>query len=101
MVVIVERAPSRVWKWAQNTAWILDFDFQAVFSGSGRRLTSGNGRKTPPRSQILIFRRCFQAAGAISRLEMGAKHRLNLSFYFSGGVSSERETSEWVRNSNS
>jgi len=70
----------------QNTAWISVFNFQAVFSELGRRLPAENGRKTPPESQFLIFRRCFQSEGAVSRRKMGAEHRLNLSFYFSGGV---------------
>jgi len=78
--VFKARAPLLCAKWAQNTAWISVFDFQAVFSKRGRRFSALNGRKIPPGSQVLIFRRCFQNAGAASRRKMGAKHRLDLSF---------------------
>jgi len=52
---------------AQNTAWISIFNFQAVFSERGRRLAAENGRRTPPGFRFLIFRRCFQSEGAVSR----------------------------------
>jgi len=84
----------------QNTAWLSVFNFRAVFSKSGRCFAAENGRKTPPGFQFLIFRRCFQTEGAVSRREMSAKHRLDSSFHFSGGVSREEEPSEWIMNSN-
>ena len=99
--VFSERAPSSGGKWAQNTAWISILNFQAVFSASGRRLSAENGRRTPPRSPFLIFRRCFQQEGAVFRWEMGEKHRLVFSFRFSGGVFSERAPSyggKWAQN---
>jgi len=78
--VFKEWALLRGGKWAQNTAWFSVFNFQAVFSKSGRRLAAENGRKTPPGSQFSIFRRCFQTEGAVSRRKMSAKHRLAFSF---------------------
>jgi hypothetical protein len=51
-----------------------------------RRFPVENWRKTPPGFQFLFFGRCFQSDGAVSRREMSAKHRLDFSFYFSGGV---------------
>jgi len=85
-----ERAPLPGGKWAQNTAWISIFRFQAVFRASGRRFPAENGRRTPPGFSFFVFRRCFKRAGAASRRKMGAEHRLDFHFSFSGGVSSER-----------
>ena len=90
------RALSPGAKWAQNTAWFSVFNFQAVFSDSGRRFTPKNGRKTPPGSQFLIFRRCFQSDGAASQREMDTKHCLAFVFSFSSGVFRVRAPSDAV-----
>ena len=95
------RAPSPVETSAQNTACISVFNFQAVFSDSGRRFSAKNGCKTPPEFLFLIFRRCFQTAGAASRRKMGAKHRLDVSFSLSGGVFRARAPlpgAKWAQN---
>ncbi len=65
---------------AQNTAWILIFGFQSVFFDEGRRLPAENGRRTPPGSPFLIFRRCFQRAGAASRSGRGQFWHTNRFF---------------------
>jgi hypothetical protein len=84
-----------------NTAWITVLRFLAVFQASGRRFQARDRRGTPPGFLFLVFRRCFERAGAASERKMGTEHRPDFHFSFSGGVSSERAplpSGKWAQN---